>query len=145
MMFMRLFLSLAVLIPLVFACGEKVFTENVNCSECFTPEPDSVYLYVDLTINDEYTEIPLVIYRGDVENDQIDYIDTAYSTPYVLAVAIDQEYSVKAKYRKKDQTLFAIDGTRIKTLLVTATCDQDCYIIRNDRVNVEIRDKFLDF
>jgi hypothetical protein len=136
---------MAVLVPLFFACGEKVFTENVDCSECYSPEPDSVYLYIDLTINDEFKEIPLVIYRGDVEDDQIDYIDTAYSTPYILAVAVDQKYSVKAKYRKISGILYAIDGTKIKTLLVTATCDQDCYVISNDRMNVEIRDEFLDF
>jgi hypothetical protein len=142
---MRWLLSIIVLIPFVLACGEKVFTENVNCSECYTPEPDSVYLYIDVTINDTFPEVPLVIYKGDVEDDQIDYIDTAYSTPYILAVAVDQKYSVKAKYRKTSGILYAIDGTKIKTLLVTATCDQDCYVIRNDRMNVEIRDKFLDF
>ncbi|RPI41068.1 MAG: hypothetical protein EHM46_06930 [Bacteroidetes bacterium] len=136
---------LSVLFLLVISCGEKVFTENVDCAACYSPEPDTAYLYVDLTINKDFPEVPLVLYRGDVEQADIDYVDTAYASPYRVAVAVDQKYSVKAKYRKDDRTLYAIGGTRIKILLVTATCDQDCYVVKNDRINVKIRDEFLDF
>jgi len=137
--------TMPALLMLLCACREKILTENVDCAECYSPEPDTVFLYVDLTINEDFPEVPLVLYRGDVEQADVDYVDTAYASPYMVAVAVDQKYSVKAKYRKDDRTLYAIGGTRIKILLVTATCDQDCYVVKNDRINVKIRDEFLDF
>jgi hypothetical protein len=127
------------------SCGEKIFTGDVKCSECYTTKPDSADLVVDLTINNEFDTVPLVIYMGDAENNQIEYIDTAYASPYFLYVALNKKYSVKAKYRKEGSTLFAIDGTKIKALLVTDACDQDCYVIKNEKVNVEIRSKFNNF
>jgi hypothetical protein len=135
-----------ILLLLLSACGEKLFTGDVNCSECYSPKPDSLDLIIDLSIDDEFKKVPLVIYRGDVEDNQIEYIDTAYASPYRLYVAVGTKYSVKAKYRKADSTvLYAVDGTTIKILLVTATCDVDCYVIKNDRMNVKIRRKFRDF
>jgi hypothetical protein len=142
---MRWPLIITVISLICCSCGEKIFTADVNCSECYTPKPDSVDLVVDLTINDEFKAVPLVIYRGDVEENQIDYVDTAYSSPYYLSVKVGTKYSVKAKYKRSDRTLFAVDGTKIKVLLVTGTCSEDCYVIRNDRVNLEIRKEFLDY
>ena len=142
---MKWLFPVAILCLMCASCGEKIFTADVNCSDCFSPEPDSVDLVVDLTINNEFTAVPLVIYRGDVEDNQVDYIDTAYASPYHLPVAVGKKYSVKAKYRRSGRILYAVDGTKIKVLLVTGTCDQDCYVIRNDRVNLQIRKNFLDF
>jgi hypothetical protein len=142
---MRWSATLIVICLICLSCGEKLFTADVNCSDCYTPEPDSVDLVVDLTINDEFQAVPLVFYRGDVEDNQIDYVDTAFSSPYYLAVAAGKKYSVKAKYKRADHILYAVDGTKIKVLLVTGTCDEDCYVIRNNKVNVEIRKNFTDF
>jgi hypothetical protein len=130
---------------LFIACGEKIFTGDVNCNDCFTPKPDSAYLNIKFTINAEFSEIPFVIYRGDYEDNQVEWIDTAYEATKKVWVRTGEQYSVKAKYRKKDKTLYAIDDTKIKVLLVTDACDQECYVIRNQGINVEIRDKFLNF
>jgi len=127
------------------SCGEKLFTADVNCSDCYIPEPDSFYLQINLTINDEFKAVPLVTYRGDVEGNLVEYVDTAYESPFYRYVAVGTKYSVRAKYMRQDKTLYAVDGTKMRSLLVSGTCDEDCYVIRNDKVNLEIRKKFLDF
>jgi hypothetical protein len=127
------------------SCGEKLFTADVNCSECYTPKPDSAYMEVSVTINDSFPAVPLVFYRGPYEDKDIEYIDTAYSSPYYLWVKVDRSYSVKAKYRKSDATLYTVDGTKIKLALVTDACDQECYVIEHEKVNLTIRKKFSDF
>jgi hypothetical protein len=131
---------------LVFiSCKEKLFTGDVNCADCYTPKPDSALMKFRFTINNDYKEVPFVLYRGDFEDNQIDWIDTANEASWQVMVKTDQEYSIKAKYKKGDKTLYAIDGGKVKVLLVTDACDQDCYVIKDETLNLEIRDIFEDF
>lgn len=141
---MRCFIILSFCLVLI-SCKEKVFTGDVNCSDCYTPKPDSAYMKMKFTINGDFKEIPFVLYRGDFEDNQIDWIDTSYTATKEIWVRTDQKYSVKAKYRKGDKTLYAIDKGDVKVLLVTDACDEECYVIKDETVNLEIRDKFLDF
>ena len=141
---MRYFIIIS--ICLVFSsCKEKLFTGDVNCSECYSPKPDSAYMTIKFTINKDYNEVPFILYRGDFEDNQIDWIDTSYTATKDIWVRTDQKYSVKAKYRKGDKTLYAVDGGKVKVLLVTDACDQECYVIKDETLNLEIRDIFQDF
>jgi hypothetical protein len=89
-------LSVLSVLLLCFSCGEKILTGDVDCAECYREKPDSADLEISLTFNDEFTEVPLVVYKGDVEDNNIEYIDTAYESPYFLYVPVDKKYSVKA-------------------------------------------------
>lgn len=141
---MRLFFLLSMCFVFI-SCKEKIFTGDVNCSDCYIPKPDSAYMTIKFTINDDYSEVPFILYRGDFDANQIDWIDTAYASTKDIWVRTDQKYSVKAKYRKGDKTLYAINKGRVNVLLVTDACDEECYVIKNETVNLEIRDIFLDF
>jgi hypothetical protein len=141
---MRCFILLSLCLVFI-SCKEKLFTGDVNCSDCYTPKPDSAYMTIRFTINQDYKEVPFVVYRGDFEDNQIDWIDTSHTATKDVWVKADQKYSVKAKYHKGDKTLYAIDGGLIKVLLVTGACDQDCYVLKGETLNLEIRDIFLDY
>ena len=141
---MRYFVLLSICL-VFFSCKEKLFTGDVNCSDCYTPKPDSAYMTIKFTINGDYKEVPFVLYRGDFEDNQVDWIDTSHTATKDVWVRTDQQYSVKAKYRKGDKTLYAIDGGKVKVLLVTDACDQECYVIKDETLNLEIRDIFQDF
>ena len=132
---------------LVVSCGEKIFTSDVDCSECYWPEPDTGYFTVSITINDEFNKVPIVVYKGDVEDNKVFLVDTATTNPYYVDfVPVNTHYSIKAEYKRSGSTLYAIDGAKIKTTLVSETCDGgDCYIIENDNLNVEIKEDYTDF
>jgi hypothetical protein len=100
---------------------------------------------IRFTINEDFTMVPFILYRGDFEANQIDWIDTSYTSTFDIWVRTDQKYSVKAKYRKEDKTLYAVDDGRVKVLHVTNACEEDCYVIEGETANVEIRDDFQDF
>jgi len=141
---MRYFIIIS--ICLVFSsCKEKLFTGDVNCSECYSPKPDSAYMTIKFTINEDYKEVPFILYRGDFEDNQIDWIDTSLTATKDIWVRTDQKYSVKAKYKKGDKTLYAVDGGKVKVQLVTNACDQECYVIKGEALNLEIRDMLLDY
>jgi len=142
---MRLILILGVIIMGSVSCGEKIFTGDVNCEECYTEKPDNVDLIIHVTINSEFPEVPIVIYSGNIEDNQVIQVDTVYESPYYSYVAAGKRYSVKAKYEKDDATLFAVDGTKPKVLRVTDACDSECYVIEDVTLDVRIKKSFLDF
>jgi hypothetical protein len=144
---MRRLLLLWIAGLLTGSCGEKIFTNDVDCSECYWPEPDTGYITVKITINDEFKEVPVVVFKGDIEDNEIFLVDTATTNPfYIDYVPVNAHYSIRAEYKRTGSTLYAVDGTKIKTVLVSESCDGgDCYILENDDLNVEIKKDYNDF
>jgi hypothetical protein len=124
----------------LFNSCEKNRGITVDCDECYYEEPDSGDLIVYLTFNSENTRIPLTIYKDQVDDEWIEYIDTAISSPYYLYVALDEYYSVVAEYKSGDKTIYAVDGDKIKSKFVTETCEFDCWIISGGVVDAELKD-----
>jgi hypothetical protein len=112
---------------------------TVDCSECYSTEPDSGDLVIYLTIESPYTKVPLTIYKDQVDDEQIEYYDTAYSSPYYLYVDLNEYYSVKAEYSTGTKTVYAVDGDKIKTRFVTETCEYDCWVITGGYLNVKLK------
>jgi hypothetical protein len=142
---MRLTLTIIVLILLTGSCGEKIFTGDVNCDECYTEKPVSADLVINLTINNKYPRVPIIVYKGDVEDSQVVSMDTADHSPFYVYVPVNENYAVKAEYSKDDAKLFAIDGTKLKLLVVTDACDAKCYVIEGESLDARIKNDFLDF
>lgn len=112
----------------------------VDCDECYFNEPDSGDLIVYVTINGENTKVPLIIYKDQVDDERIEYVDTAIASPYYLWVELNEYYSVKAKYHSGDRTIYAVDGDKIKSRFVTETCEYDCYTVTGGIINVKLKE-----
>jgi hypothetical protein len=147
---MRIRFLLTILLIIAFvvlACNEKILTGSVECSECFQDRPDSAILYVYLTFNDSINEIPLVLYNKNFEDESVDWVDTAWvedGNPYWVYIKVDNEYSVKAEYRFRDKTVYAVDGTQPGAKHVSDVCDVDCWVIVKNKLDLEIKNEFLE-
>jgi hypothetical protein len=124
----------------LFNSCEKYRGITVDCDECYSNEPDSGDLIVYVTINNENKRVPLTIYKDQVDDEWIEYVDTAISSPYYLYVALDKYYSVKAEYHSGNQTIYAVDGDKIKTKFVNEACDYDCWVVSGGVINVKLKD-----
>lgn len=124
----------------IFSSCEKNRGIGVDCDECYYNKPDSGDLIVYLTINSENTRVPLTIYKDQVDDEWIEYVDTAIASPYYLYVDLDEYYSVRAEYHSGNTTIFAIDGDKIKSKFVTEACEFDCYVISGGVIDVELKD-----
>jgi hypothetical protein len=141
-----LLVGIAVIALAILACDEKVFTGKVDCATCYQEEPEWDTLFVHLTFTDSIDEIPLVLYVGNYEENNIDYIDTAWvenGNPYWVTVDVDKEYSVRAEYRLPDKTIYAVDGTRLQTKRVTDVCETECWVIVDNTLDLKIKEEFL--
>lgn len=128
----------------IFIIGSFMSCEDrgsiVDCSECYSVEPDSGDLIIYLSIESPHLKVPLIIYKDQVDDEYIEYIDTAYSSPYYLYVDMNKYYSVKAEYNLGGKTIYAVDGDKIKTKYVTETCDFDCWAITGGILNAKLKD-----
>lgn len=122
-----------------FSCKRELFTFNVNCDECHTVEPDSADLIVRITINEENEAVPLIFYKGKAENGIIEWVDTSYTTTLYLYSRVNEFYSVRAKYKKGDKTIYVIDGDKLITKLVSDVCERDCWIVKGGILDVQLK------
>lgn len=129
---------LFIVIIILFGCENANF--STDCSECYQIEPDSADIHVKFTINDENGYVPLVVYKGDYEDNVVEWTDTTYDSDYYLYVPVNEFWSVKAKYIRGTDTIYAIDGDKIKTDLNTDDCDVECYEIKGGKLDVRLKD-----
>ena len=122
------------------ACNEKIFTSGVDCADCYRNKPDSADIIVYLTINDENPRVPVVVFKNEMDLNKIEFIDTATGPTYYLYVPVNAEYSVRAEYRKNGKTIYAVDGDKLKIKHVSDACDEDCWVIEDGIMNVELKD-----
>ena len=114
---------------------------SVDCSECYTIYPDSSDITVYLTINNNYPSVPVTIYKDQVDDNRIEYIDTATSSPYYLFVPVDQYYSVKAEYTADGKTIFAVDGDKLSVKHVSESCDVECWVVTGGVMDVRLKNE----
>ncbi len=142
---MRLTLAVLSLLILTGSCDEKIYTDDVDCAECYTEKPQQADLIIDLTISNRFGNVVVNVYEGEVEDNQIVLTDTVDYTPFYAYVKVDKKYAVRAEYSKGTKTLYVVNRTKLKVMSVSAACEDACYIIEGEAVNNTIKKEFLDF
>lgn len=118
---------------------EDLLTFEVDCNDCYFPEPDSADIIMYFTIDDRVDFVPYVVYKGKADARNIEYVDTAYSETNYLYVKTGEFYSVEATYSLEDKTVIAGDGDKLRTRHITDVCSEDCYVIRGGIMNVRLK------
>jgi hypothetical protein len=125
------------------SCKEKIFTGNVNCDECFVDKPDSVYLTIHFTQNEQFPEVPVLLFKGNIDSGKlidtfycyVDSLGIEYNQVYVEA---EEEYSAKAIYETNERTVYVVDGTKQKLKYVSETCEETCWVSEDDQLFLEL-------
>ena len=122
------------------SCDKKWITFNIDCNECYTNKPDSSDLILEFS--EEYIGsegIQFILYEGDVENNNIIKIDTSYTGKFYFYTQVNKNYSVRSNYKTKDnKTYSVINGTKLKTKYVEDVCDNNCWVIVNDEIDLKV-------
>jgi len=141
----KISLFLTVLLPimaiLIISCDENFDFLEINYSECYRTIPENGELIINVTINDENPEVPIAIYRDRIESGRIRIKDTISEKTVYIEVPLNHYYSVKAEYKVGNDSVFAIDGERIKTHRVTDQCDTICWIIKGGRYDLRLKEQ----
>lgn len=98
-----------------------------------------VRLNVRVTINSENPYVPLQIYVGNIEGNQVDWVDTTEKKDYWVDVKPDRYYSVRAKYKSGTKTIYAVDGDKVNLNYTTSDCSQNCYYQTGGYIDVQLK------
>jgi len=130
------------ILSLIFhsGCERNESWESFDCSNCFQDKPEWGPLKIKVTINNENPSVPIVIYRGDIESNDIEYTDKADHSDYTVDVPPDKYYSVTAEYKTGGKTIFVVDGDKLKVKKNVKDCDQECYYFKGGYFDVRLRE-----
>jgi hypothetical protein len=116
--------------------------QNVDCFQCVTHKPDSAYLIIYSTINNENPKVLINIYKAKYDINSppaIAFIDTLKLSTQRIKVPVGYFYSVKALYKVGTDTVAAIDGDNLSITKVNAACDSVCWTINGGQINVRLK------
>lgn len=112
---------------------------DVDCYDCYTEKPEWVRLNVKLTINSENQSVPLVIFVGNIEDADTNWIDISYTEDYWVDVKPNRYYSVTARYKDGNKIIYAVDGDKIKLKHTDDSCDEPCYYSTGGYIDVQLK------
>ena len=136
-------LRVAVLL-LVFVSGNFLGCETedwmfeVNCNDCYGYMPDSANLIIYVTIDAENDSVPLTFYKGDYENGEIDWQDTATTDEFYLYSEMNRDYTVAATYKSGEKTIVAFDADEMSLSDASTDCGFLCYIVKGGILDVRL-------
>ncbi|HOP03716.1 MAG TPA: hypothetical protein PLE67_04510 [Tenuifilaceae bacterium] len=135
-----LFTMLVLLIAPLNSCNDFLDRVLVDCSYCYADKPEYGDVELRVTINDENPSVPVTVYYGAFEDNVVAATDTARTEYFYFSLPTDEEYSFRATYQKNGLDYFVINGTKLRTRIDYESCDQPCYFITGDEV--DLRKKF---
>ena len=122
---------------LLLSCSEGF--DDVDCSECMPDMPLEAALYIDVTLNDKYREVPAIVFRGKLEQGDTIMVDTIYESRGYVDVPLNEYYTVRAEYKSGNSVTYAIDGDKFNRYKIEGQCDGTCWIIRGGLYNVQLK------
>lgn len=111
---------------------------SVDCSQCYQDKPEWLPLNIKVSITAENPSVPLKVYVGNIEENVLDWVDTAFVEDYYVDVHPDRYYSVEAEYKSGSSTIFAVDGDKVKARFTSDDCDQGCYYKSGGYIDVRL-------
>ncbi|MBN1988891.1 MAG: hypothetical protein JW783_05835 [Bacteroidales bacterium] len=114
--------------------------EETDCANCYVEKPVDAYVDISVSINSENAYVPLEIYLGEFDKENLIYRDTSESSTYTILLEMNQDYSVVAKYYSKGRYVYVVNGEELRTKKDYDSCDQICYKIKGDKIDVRIKD-----
>jgi hypothetical protein len=134
--------NVIILISLLFipiGCERQEPWESFDCKNCYQDKPEMGPLQIKVTINGQNPIVPFVIYRGVVEDNNIEFIDSANRSDWSVDVPVNNYYSVNAQYKDGNNTIFVIDGDKLKLKENNSNCDERCYYFQGGYIDVRLR------
>ena len=135
--------SLSVITLLYLYSCKRDNNDTVDCStydysDCNTFEPTQAKFNLQLTINAENMSVPIIIYKGKLEDGEIIVTDSASTKYYDTLLPVDNFYTATAKYKKGNLIIIAVDGGKI-TKSKKTTCDSVCWDVTTYTAKLKLK------
>lgn len=132
-------LVLSALIAIPYQSCELGEIISVDCSECYIDKPEWGAFEAEISLNQENPFVIITTYLGNYEDNNVAFVDTAYSSNKLIWVNTNTKYTLKADYKKNGRTYYVVNGGRLKVRLNNDTCDRPCYYITGSRMDLRLK------
>ncbi|HQG77333.1 MAG TPA: hypothetical protein PLS58_07575 [Bacteroidales bacterium] len=124
-----------ILMVLCFSCeGSKWL---VNCEDCYSEEP--VETVVRIKLRDIQAPVTIKIYDGDLEDNIILTSFEAYGSEYTVNTGINKKLTFTATYNISGRVYIAVDSTVPRVKYEKDLCDNPCYYVYDNIVDLRLR------
>lgn len=127
-----------VFMMICFSCEKKGWF--VNCSDCVADEPEKA----ELNIKVDITEAPVIIkiYEGKLEDSIFlgSVTTTSSSTITYEEVSFNIEYTATATYTIGGKKYVAVSSATPRVKYTEDQCDDACYFIYDNTLNLKLKD-----
>jgi hypothetical protein len=106
--------------------------------DCETSKPTDGNLFIKLSINSQNQKVPITVFRGNFEDNNVVLYDTLSATTVSYTLSVDEYYSVTARYFRGQDTILVIDADRITTDQ-TDYKDKSCWTVSDGKVDVRLK------
>ena len=121
------------------SCNEETTNQVVDCSQCFAVAPDSGYLALHLTVNPDQVKVPVTIYLGNMEDQDVKFRDTVSQATVKILMPAGHSYAVTATYIRQNDTIVAVDGTSLEVKKAVGQCSKSCYVVIGGYLDLRLR------
>lgn len=134
-------LLLVLMMLFTLSCEDQIFP-IVDCTNCLFEEPSSAQISVKVISSARmplFTSITINVYEGDDVTGEKIYWYTPTDETTTVNVALNRTYTIEAVYTQTYQTYKAIDSAKPTVKYTESECEEPCWIVYNNRVNVRLK------
>ena len=111
---------------------------NENCDCQIVEEPTTYDVKLKVTINDKNPEVPITIYFGNIERNNVATTITATQALTTVNLKLNHDYTYMAKYLKGSDTIYVPVKSRLKKSVYLCN-DDSCWTIDNSVINLKLK------
>ncbi len=140
------FYIIVFLVLAAFIACDKLVDDNINAvtddsdnCDCFLAEEPEMYdVTIKVSINDQNTEVPVTVFYGNVERNNIAATFTAQQQSNSIFLKLNHDYTYMAKYLKGSDTIYVPVKARLSSS--SYVCHEDtCWTINNNVINLKLK------
>lgn len=118
-------------------CRKRYATDCEPSSSCNQIPIDSGDVTIKLTYSNGNAGVPVILYKGNIEDNEILWADTVYTNQITFYLPNRERYSAEAYYQVGNQKIIALDGKKLKQNS-TNDCGAKCYTESSISLDVEL-------
>jgi len=100
-------------------------SDDISVSDCYDQKPSYDYISIKLSVNEKYRNIPICIYKDDMEDNKIVQQEIVNVEEWETELKLGEKYTITAQYIDGNDTIIVVDASQFYT--TNSDENSDCW------------------